>query len=62
MADPNNDSLITALAGDAATVGTAYFASAAAAKVATSPNAKYLIYGGVAIAALVLIFFVVKKH
>lgn len=61
MADPNNDSLVSALAGDAATVGTAYFASQAAAKVGTSPNAKYLIYGGVAIAAFVLIFFIAKK-
>lgn len=62
MADPNNDSLIASLAGDAATVGTAYFTTQAAAKVGTSANAKYLIYGGVAIAAFVLIFLVAKKH
>lgn len=57
----DNNSLITALAGDATKIGAAFIAADAAKNVSKSPNAKYLVYGGVAIAALVVVFLIVKK-
>lgn len=56
-----DNSLWIALGGDAAKVGSAFFVSQAAGKAATSPNAKYFVYGGVAIAAFALIYFMTRK-
>lgn len=52
---------VIALGSDATKLASAFFVSKSAAKIAASPNSKYLVYGGVAIAAFVLIYFLTKK-
>lgn len=56
----DHNALVQSLALDATKVATAAFGAQAAAKIATSPNSKYVVYGGVAIAAIVLIYLLVK--
>jgi hypothetical protein len=61
----DNNSLISSLAGDATKVGTAFFAAQAASStaksLANSPYAQYFVYGGVAIAGLIVIYLLMKK-
>lgn len=57
----DNNSLIEALAGDATKIGGAFIAADALKNTAKSPNVKYLIYGGLALAGLAVVFMLVKK-
>jgi hypothetical protein len=61
----DNNSLVTAIGGDITKLGLGFIAEqgtvATAKAVSTSPNAQVLVYGGIAIAALVVIFLLFRK-